>query len=85
MKFGKKLKIVSKKELDSEPVHNKKYPKAKIKPYNGKISAHFYNDKIRKKVSRFICFIEFFCVYLSYQLFSILFLERVKIIILKCF
>ena len=85
MKFGKKLKIISKKELDSEPVHNKKYPKVEIKPYNGKISANFHNDKIRKKVSRFICFIGIFCVYLSNQLFSILFLERVKIIILKCF
>ena len=34
MKFGKKLKLVSKKEFDSKPVYNEKYLKAKIKSYN---------------------------------------------------
>ena len=29
MKFGKKLKIVSKKKFDSEPLYNKKYLEAK--------------------------------------------------------
>ena len=39
MKFGKKLKIMSKKEkeFDNEPVYNEKYLKAKTKFYNGKI------------------------------------------------
>ena len=32
-----KIKNSIKKELDSEPVYNEKYLKAKIKPYNGKI------------------------------------------------
>ena len=31
-----KIKNSIKKELDSEPVYNEKYLKAKIKPYNGK-------------------------------------------------
>ena len=37
MKFGKKLKIVSKK-FDSEPVYNEKDLKAKIKSFNGKVA-----------------------------------------------
>ena len=32
MKFGKKLKMVSKKEFNSEPAYNGKYLKAKINP-----------------------------------------------------
>ena len=45
VKFGKKLKIVSKK-FDSEPVYNEKDLKAKIKSFNGKVavkeSMNFY-------------------------------------------
>ena len=37
IKFGKKLKIVSKK-IDSEPVYNEKYARIKKKPYKGKTS-----------------------------------------------
>ena len=59
MKFGKKFKIASKKnlievqnsinkEFDSEPVSN---DTAKIKPYNGKINKNFHNNKIPKEGS----------------------------------
>ena len=44
-----------KKEFDSEPVYNEKYLKAKIKFYNGKISTSFFNHKIPKVGSQFIC------------------------------
>ena len=36
-------------------MYNEKYPKAKIKSYNGKINTNFYNDKIPKEDSQFIC------------------------------
>ena len=37
MKFGKKSAIASKK-INSEPLHNKKYLKTKIKSYKGKLN-----------------------------------------------
>ena len=40
-----------KKELDSEPVYNKNYLKAKTKSYNGKM----HTNKTSKKGSQFIC------------------------------
>ena len=49
VKFGKKLKIVSKKFFDSKPVYNEKYLKAKIKSYKEKINTNFCNNKIPKK------------------------------------
>ena len=49
MQFGKRLKIISKKEFDSEPVYNEKYLKAKIKSYKGNINTNFHNSKIQKK------------------------------------
>ena len=55
MKFGKKLKIVSNKEFDSELEYNEKNLKAKIYPYNGKTNTNFYNNKIPKEGSQFIC------------------------------
>ena len=55
MKFGKTLKLVSKKEFDCEPVYNQKYLKAKIKSYNRKINTNFYNNKIPKEGSQYIC------------------------------
>ena len=45
----------SMKKLNSEPVYNKKYLKAKIKFYNGKSNTNFHNNKIPKKGSQFIC------------------------------
>ena len=42
------------KELDSDPVYNKKYIKTKIKPCNGKINAHFQDNKIPIEGSHFI-------------------------------
>ena len=43
------------KEFDSEPRYNEKYPKAKIKTYNGKINTNFHNNKIPKEGSQFTC------------------------------
>ena len=45
-----KVKDSLKKELDSEGVYNKKYLKAKIRSYNGKINTNFRNSKIPKKI-----------------------------------
>ena len=44
-----------KKEFDSEFIYNRKYLKAKIKFYNGKINTNFHNNKIPKEGSNFIC------------------------------
>ena len=44
-----------KKEFASEPVHNKKYLKAKIKSYNGKVNTYSHDIKIPKEGSQFIC------------------------------
>ena len=41
-----KVRNSSKKEIDSEPVYNEKYLKAKIKSYIGKINTNFHNNKI---------------------------------------
>ena len=49
-----KVKSILKKEFDSEPVYNEKYPKAKIKSYNGKINTNFHDNKIPKEGSQFI-------------------------------
>ena len=54
MKFGKKLKLLLKKNLIAN-LHKMKKLKAKIKSYNGKINTNFHNNKIQKKDSRFIC------------------------------
>ena len=54
MTFGKRLKIVSKKS-DSEPVYYKKYLKAKIKSYHGKINTNIYDNNIPKECSQLIC------------------------------
>ena len=44
-----------KKEVDSGPVHNEKYLKALIKPYNGKMYLNFHNNKIPNEGSQCIC------------------------------
>ena len=54
MKFRKKLKVISKIKLDSQPVCNEKHLKAKIKSYNRKIKINFHNSKIPKEGSPFI-------------------------------
>ena len=41
-------------EFDSQPVYNKKYVKAKIKSYNGKINTDLHNNKIPKGGSQFL-------------------------------
>ena len=50
-----KVKHSLKKEFDSKPVYNKKYLKAKIKTYNGKININFHNSKIPKGDSQYVC------------------------------
>ena len=55
IKLKKKLKLVLKKEFAKEPVYNEKCLKAKIKSYNWKIKTNFYNNKIPKEGSQFIC------------------------------
>ena len=55
MKFGKKLKTVSKENFIVEPVYNDKYLKAEIKSYNGKINTNFHDNKITKEGSNLIC------------------------------
>ena len=64
------------KELDSDPVYNKKYIKTKIKPYDGKINANFQGNKIPIEGSHFI--------FLS-MIWIDSFLRTGKIVILKCF
>ena len=39
-----KVKNIIKKEFDRNPVYTKKYIKAKIKFYNGKINTNFHNN-----------------------------------------
>ena len=50
----KKIKNIIKKEFNSEPVYNEKYPKAKIKSCNGKINTNFHNNKIPKVLNLFV-------------------------------
>ena len=45
-----KVKNSIKKEFDKKPVYNEKYLKAKIDS-----STNFYNNKIQKEGSQFIC------------------------------
>ena len=49
------IKNSIKKEFDSKPVYSKKYLKAKIKFFNGKINTNVHNSKITRERSQFIC------------------------------
>ena len=71
IQWNLELKNSLKKEFDSEPVYKEKYLKSKIKSFNGKINTNFYNNEITKGGSQWFR--------------SILFLELVKMIFLKCF
>ena len=51
-KTWEKVKNSLKKDFDGEPVYNKKYLKAKIKSYKGKINTVFYNNKIKNEGSQ---------------------------------
>ena len=55
--FGKKIKIkILEREFDSKiVVYSKKYLKAKMKSYNGKINTNFDNNAIPKAGSHYIC------------------------------
>ena len=50
-----KVKNSIRKEFGSKPVYHEKYPKPKIKSYNGKINTNFRNNKIPTEGSQFIC------------------------------
>ena len=50
-----KVKTSVKNEFDSEPVYNEKHLKANLKSYNWIINTNFYNNKIPKEGSQFIC------------------------------
>ena len=50
-----KVNITIKKGFDSEPLYNEKYLKTKIKPYEGKINAHFHNAKMLREGPDCIC------------------------------
>ena len=50
-----KVKDTLKKEFDNEPAYDKKYLKGKTKSYNVKINTNFYNNKISKEDSQYIC------------------------------
>ena len=55
-KIWEKVKNILKKDIDSEPISNKKYLKAEIKSYNGKVNTNFHNNnKISKEGSQFLC------------------------------
>ena len=54
MKFGKKLKIFSKKNLIVNSI-SRKYLKAKIKSYNGKININFHDNETPREGSQCIC------------------------------
>ena len=51
----KKVSNAIKKEFDSNLVYIKKYLRTKIKSYKGKINTNFYNNKIPKEGSQYIC------------------------------
>ena len=55
MKF-RRLRIVSRNNLNSKPVYKEKYLKAKIKFYNEKINTNFHNNEIPREGSQVICF-----------------------------
>ena len=50
-----KVRNTIKKGFDSKPVNDKKYLKANINSYAGKINTNFCNDKIPKEDSHCIC------------------------------
>ena len=54
MKFGKKLKIFSKMNLIVNSIP-RKYLKAKIKSYNGKININFHDNETPREGSQCIC------------------------------
>ena len=49
------VKDSPKREFNIKPVYNKKYLKAKIKSYNGKINKKFCNIEIPNKDSKYVC------------------------------
>ena len=57
MKFWKKWATLSKRSLTvhSTPVYKEKYPKTKVKSYNGIINTNFENSKILKEGFQCIC------------------------------
>ena len=50
-----KIKVLIKKEFNSEPVYNDKYIKTKIKIYNNRVYTNFQHNKIPKDNEYFAC------------------------------
>ena len=50
--WKKKVRNITKKEIDSKPVYNEKHLKTKIKSYDGKINTNFYKNKILREGSQ---------------------------------
>ena len=73
--ISENVKSSIEKEINSEPVCKGEYLKAKIKSINGKINKNFHNNKILKKG---------FQLFVYQSIWWILFLEQVKVIVLKC-
>ena len=72
----RKVKNNIENEFDSEPLYNEKYLRAKMKSYNKKINSNYYDNKIPKEDSKFMC--------LSVILIDSGFYYQVKIIMIKC-
>ena len=79
---SKKKTTTIKKDFDSDPVYKGNYLKAKIKFCNRKITTNFHNNEVPKEGSKFK---DISNLFVFQEFWSILFLEHVNIIILKCF
>ena len=58
----RKVKNNIENEFDSEPVYNEKYLRAKMKSYNKKINSNYYDNKIPKEDSKFMCLSVFWLI-----------------------
>ena len=76
-KIWNKIKILFKKEFNSETVYNDKYIKIKIKIYNNRVYTNFQNNKIPRDNE--------YCACLSVILLDLFLLIQIKSIIRKYF
>ena len=87
MKFRIKSAILLKKDLifDSESIYNKKYLKAKIKSYEGKVNTNVHNGKMPREGSHYIFLLVVMIVVMVVLMVVTLYLKLVTSIILKSF
>ena len=80
-----KIKSLTKKEFNSEPVYNDKYIKTKIKIYNNRVYALFRHNKIPKDNQCDVCLsvisLHSIFVNLNKEYYSQIFLEECKYVI----